>query len=266
MTLHNDHNTDEIGAFYASKTRKMDEGRKRLSPFMLALILTFGFVAVVWFAYPKAGSDQASSDVPVIRADSEPYKVVPEDEGGMDVPHQDSTVFNAIDGETDHLKVEKIIPPTEQPIQAETPDTALAETTKTETAIAEVPALNLATVEQTEGAPKTETIKAPEAVDQQAASVAKAAVETKKAITRTAGGVYIQLGAFKSAEIAEKEWLSLSKKFPSELSGLEHRVVKAELPKGIFYRLQAGTLAPTDAANICKNISAKNPAGCIIAK
>lgn len=74
--------------------------RSRFSPktmffaVMIALGILFG---AVWSLYPRGDSDDVySKNVPIVRADSRPIKVIPEDAGGMDIPHRDSTVFSAL--------------------------------------------------------------------------------------------------------------------------------------------------------------------------
>ena len=56
---------------------------------VMALVLA----AVVFFTYP--GSDDPDV-VPIIQADARPFKVTPDDPGGMAIPHRDSTVFSTM--------------------------------------------------------------------------------------------------------------------------------------------------------------------------
>jgi hypothetical protein len=56
--------------------------------------------------------------VPIIRADAAPYKVEPEDRGGMDVAHKDSTIFDAMRDGAQGRRIENLLADTadEQPI------------------------------------------------------------------------------------------------------------------------------------------------------
>ena len=57
----------------------------------VALLLAgAAFAGIIVASYPKAPDNQ---DVPVIKAETTAFKEVPDDRGGMDVPHRDSTIF-----------------------------------------------------------------------------------------------------------------------------------------------------------------------------
>ena len=55
---------------------------------------------VIGLAYPRDGQ-KGQDAVPVIRADQQAFKTLPDDPGGMDVPHQDSTVFSSLGSRPD---------------------------------------------------------------------------------------------------------------------------------------------------------------------
>ncbi len=77
------------------------------------------------------GEEESSKEIPVIKAEG-PLKERPEQPGGLDVPHQDVTVFQKIDGvggEEGKTSMENLLPPpdTPQPVpQAETPASSAA--------------------------------------------------------------------------------------------------------------------------------------------
>lgn len=58
-------------------------------------------VIVIWSAYQSVinTTDPASQTLPIIRADSEPFRVLPEDPGGIDIPNQGSRLFNVLNAE-----------------------------------------------------------------------------------------------------------------------------------------------------------------------
>lgn len=71
---------------------------------------------VIWASYPSQ-NPLGNGAVPIIRADAEPYKYVPADRGGMDIPHQDSTIFGAMRANAPTSKVENLLDDgTEQPV------------------------------------------------------------------------------------------------------------------------------------------------------
>lgn len=70
-----------------------------------------------------------AGNVPVVRADTTPYKVAPEEVGGMPVPNQNSTIFETLKGQdAEKPRVENLLAEDEQPM------------TKAEIAPAEKPA------------------------------------------------------------------------------------------------------------------------------
>jgi len=71
-------------------------------------------VAVGWrmFAGPGVNAD----GVPVITADQRPIKIRPDDRGGMQVPNQDKLVYGRLEQGDGDSKVERLLPPAEQPV------------------------------------------------------------------------------------------------------------------------------------------------------
>ena len=68
--------------------------------FFIVLIALSFMIGVVWKLYVSGGGDNAQN-VPIIRAETEPYKVEPVDAGGMDMPHKDSTIFSSLNSDPD---------------------------------------------------------------------------------------------------------------------------------------------------------------------
>lgn len=64
--------------------------------FLTAMIASGVLVGAIWSLYPDGEEDSYSQNVPIVRAESKPMKVIPDDAGGMEIPHRDSTVFSAL--------------------------------------------------------------------------------------------------------------------------------------------------------------------------
>lgn len=76
-----------------------------------------GFFGLAWYAY-KSGDNVDEKDVELIKTDKTPVKEAPADPGGMQIPNQDKTVYSLINGnKAEKPVVERILPPTEEPIQ-----------------------------------------------------------------------------------------------------------------------------------------------------
>ena len=80
------------------------------------------------------------------------------------------------------------------------------------------------------------------------------------------GDYFVQLASVKSESAAKSEWDNFVKKYSPLLNGVSHRVEKADLgAKGIFYRIQAGPIAKSNADNICGGIKSKG-GSCLVKK
>lgn len=85
-----------------------------------ALVVALG--AGMWALYPKGGT-VAQGDVanaPVIQADATPYKTIPDDPGGMEIPHRESRVFEVLNADGEEIVPEKtaaVLPETEEPME-----------------------------------------------------------------------------------------------------------------------------------------------------
>lgn len=74
---------------------KLKRFRKPLSLIGFALIIGF-----VWYSYSSSG-DNKSAQIPIIYAEKGEYKIKPENPGGLQIPHEDSAVFNGMRGTND---------------------------------------------------------------------------------------------------------------------------------------------------------------------
>lgn len=82
-------------------------------------VVVVALSGVIWASYPSQHPLSGDAAVPIIRADAKPYKYVPAERGGMEIPHQDSTIFAAVRSQTaDGKKVEDLLADdtSEQPV------------------------------------------------------------------------------------------------------------------------------------------------------
>lgn len=78
--------------------------RAAFSLFALA-VLVLG--AVILVSYPDGG--EGDQNVPIIRADAGEFKTLPENPGGMQVAHRDSTVFSTLNEDSDEDGIENLL-------------------------------------------------------------------------------------------------------------------------------------------------------------
>ena len=234
----------------------------------LALLVMGLFGGGLWFAYVQgtrhAGSDAASGDVPLIRADERPTKVKPERPGGMEIPDRDKLIYNPT-----RTVVEHLLPPPEKPLlrptQAPTP---LAQTEVPPAATAAPPAASGAAATPTAAAPTTQPqqpVPAPPGkIAQAPPTLPKPAAAQSSA---KAGGIRLQLGSVRSEDAARQEWERIKRKNTDLLGSLSATPIRADLgDKGVYYRIQTEPVGDRAAAErICSELKQRS-IGCIIAR
>jgi hypothetical protein len=236
--------------------------------------------AVLWSTWPEdRGSGMSEANVPIIRADAEPYRTEPEDRGGMAVPNKDSTIFNTLKGQpSQQAQAENLFEEAETPVKkAEVftePEKVAAAPEADEPAATEPEPADTAVSEATppsEVLPPASQPKMASAGDSVETLIEKKKVEdaAKKAeaIQPAAGGnFYVQLASVKSEGDAKAQWPKFQKQFVS-LSELDLRVQKADLgAKGTYYRIQGGPVTEADARKLCSSINAQKSGSCVVAK
>lgn len=165
--------------------------RRGLWIFAGVLVVAGAAGAGGWYFLNDWLGAEPGGEVPLIRADSNPVKVRPEEPGGMDVPDRDKLVYDRIDGGEDRSSVERLLPPPENPLPKPEPPASAEAGSTTPSA----PAESVDTVQTAQTSPsaaKTETPPpaAPEKVVPSVEDVLKAMqppppVETKKAAEAT---------------------------------------------------------------------------------
>lgn len=276
-------NFDEDEGFFDSLMQKRRESvpmPKSMSR-LLKIIIGTGFIIVlsliIWAAWPD-GQGHSDESVPIVRADTNEYKVEPEDRGGMPIPNKDSTIFEAMERNSDpEKKVESLLEDTEQPLKKEEifVDGGMVETPIAD--VSEPPSETIipsqenivedkpVIVEKIE--PVIEKVVEEKKVDVIATLKKDAGTDKPKPKEKPVakGNTYIQLASVKSDADAKTKWTQLKSKYAS-LKPLNLRVNRADLgAKGIFFRVQAGPMSADSATSICAKI--KSAGGdCLVVK
>ena len=250
-----DYADDDDDDYYTyDATDDDDEGRRRPLVILAIIALLILFAGVVFFAYKQGVKQGALDNPPVIRADSSPIKVAPENPGGIKIPHQDRSVYDRISGTDDNNAApdtEHLLPSPEEPIQMAPSQPAAQPEAPVTTAVP-------TTVPET-----TPKATSPDTVVVQPAPVtpAKPVQEpVEKATTAATGNYVVQLAAFRDEPSARDAYAKLQNKFPA-LKRLSADIQKADLgSKGIYYRLRAGYLSKADATALCSDLAAQKQA------
>ena len=66
---------------------------------ILMAVSVVALIAVIWLSYVNAPDAVPENELPLIQADTEPFREAPEEPGGMEIRNADSTIYGAMQGE-----------------------------------------------------------------------------------------------------------------------------------------------------------------------
>ena len=277
-------------------------GGLKVLPIAVALVALTSFGGVIWYAYNqgvRSGSEEAA---PLLTPEGS-AKVQPQDPGGMQIPHQDKLVYNQVEQGQDDTKIERLLPPPEQPKRPPEPKVS-------EPATPPIPSITAPLNETedlpeprlgTDGTPRppepqspdeprlpSPELAAPETpptVEQKVETPKVTAVEpapvepapapkaeepdTKPSATAAIGAKdwRIQISAVKSEEAARSEWKRQQGKHKDLLGALSLQVQEIVIKgKGTFFRVRGGPLKDKAAAQSLCDALKKRKVSCIIVK
>ncbi len=225
----------------------------------MQLRMVTGFAVVAAIAGPGGYVYQETTapsvgELPLIEADDSPTKHRPAEPGGMVIPNQDKLVYETLGDERNLDKIERLLPPPEEPMPPPEP-------TAPPTVVEPVP----------EAAPEPVVVAPSVPAEEQAPIPApKPVIQPPPAPTVTAAplvGFRVQLAALRSRADAEAAWRRLKRANGDLLGALEAEVVRVDLAdQGVFYRLRAGPLASAAKAGaLCVRLKARN-LDCLVVK
>ena len=247
---------------------------KRFSYAVIVVLILGGFSVLAWYAYQFGSRPVDMDNLRLVKADTVPFKVKPDNPGGMDVPYRDKTIYDSISGRKNtQPKVERLLPSPEEPIdlrksaynavveQARNPK--VKKTPKKIVVLDAPKSQNPAPVKIVKAPVKRVVVKkkVKPVSREDLRSAPKGSVKKEMVIPTSLHALpkyRIQLGAYRTEKSAANEWRRLQKKFPSELNELTYYVERKDLgAKGVFYRLQAGPLKNTSVGRtLCKKLIA----------
>jgi len=225
-------------------TPDLNVGEDRLQPFdvreregwnpmvKLALVAAGLLLAafIVLKLYTPGVRDR--SDPPRITADNTPFKVKPEEVGGLQTPNQDKVVFEVMDGNSPGV-VSTPEPRPEAPIKMEAP------------------------------AP---VVKVPARRPVQTTTPTTRPLAGESAASRGSDWV-VQVASTRSQEDAKNIWDKVNRRFPGLVAGKYADIKRVDLgDKGIYYRTRIAGLSDKAAAqSLCESFEAAGQA-CFVAK
>ena len=259
---------------------------------LFAIMVVVIFIVAVGYFYLSSGKTIDPNNLPLITENNPPEKVKPADPGGMEIPHQDASVYDHLDAKQANAdQPEKLLPAPEAPVTPST--TPTAPVTTAANIPSQLPGLPAAPTNVGAASPQItpqlaaqSTIQA--AHDQPPLISADTKTETPAAMQPAASApntpvvgannapdvasptsqnsYRIQLGAVRDEGAAQAEWVRMQKKYADQLKGLSSSFAPVSLgDKGNFLRIQAGPLTREDAEARCAKLKSSNQA-CLIVK
>jgi SPOR domain len=97
--------------------RNIDPPRRRsIWPSIAVVAAASAFGGVIWFAYHDGRDANRSGMPPLVKAETGPTKIKPDNPGGQEIPYQDSTVYDRLNQNGQKPVAEKLLPPPEEPV------------------------------------------------------------------------------------------------------------------------------------------------------
>jgi cell division septation protein DedD len=290
---------DTIGEIFKAMEQRdgVKPRRTILSLGVICALLAFAGT-ILWYSYPlqTAQNDDDILALPIIRADAGPFRELPDDPGGMDIPFRDSTVFDTMrtaDSKANAPRIENLL---EDENNETVPRAQLFAGL-----ITEFESETLDDVEVQKQANVEDIAPEPIQTQIQIATLSSYLVPAKKPVRESrlnqiepangvhndviksvsapkaqpvravqppaslSGGFYVQLASLKSEPAAKAEWGAMQARYGNLLGGMPHRVISAVIAdKGTFYRLQAGPFERAAADRLCSDIKTQTSGGCFV--
>lgn len=203
--------------------------RTMLAGLLIVLVIAGAVAAAFYWMGSRNGG--LAGEPELIRAPATPYKVKPENPGGLDISGESQTTFETSAGQDVNSRLNMQATGTEE--------------------VAASP-------------PKTEPKRIPPNETKVPVPEEKPAPPPPAPKPSGAPGSVIQLGAFKNTAQAERAWTALSARFPV-LAGTKKMIVAYAANGSSGYRLRAAATSPDAAREACQAIQAGGES-CFIAR
>ncbi|MEM5517347.1 SPOR domain-containing protein [Henriciella sp. AS95] len=258
-------NRDYDAAPYEEEYRGFDirDDDSARGPLILSLaigvLIVFG--AVVWNTY-RQGVRPTDGALPMVVAEAQPYKRLPDDKGGIQIDDLDRRLYDAMDGSTRRPEPTQVVSRTDGYLRGG-PPMDLRPSGEAESSQVETPSEPIV---QAEDLPTIE----PVAVETPAATEPEIeqAPEPGYRFAFTPGGEYlVQISALRSEEAASEAWTKARRNNPDIFDGAKMSIERADLgAKGVFYRLRAGAFGSRDTASEFCDALKQNGGDCIVVR
>lgn len=271
-----DYEPDDYDTFDAR-----EDGQGRRGPILLlaAAIVLVLFLGVVWSAYNLGVRERNTA--PILTADSEPWRVEPDDPGGFETPGQDIEAYGLRERDgPETVEIEPSVRPgPEEPVEEPQRPSLTVEAD-------DIDRLDDASREGIEDVQVAAEEPSSSDIEQQAPQDSDAAIETAPAeqprqqrepepddeprpalpAASADGNFVVQIAAFRTVEEAEEAWIAYVTRFPDLSAGRRPSIVEANLgARGVYHRLRIAAFETRDdASRYCQTLSSRGQ-DCLVA-
>jgi len=262
-------------------------------PILITMIVMTGGVTIAWYSYNAGVKEGSEGAAPLLKPNG-PMKVAPDSPGGTQIPHKDISIYQSLNEDGKESKVERILPPPEQPMtppaappaatvensRVRSADTApgaappapppVIASPETPSARSLIPpstpptaapkdqqlALNAPTGKKAEAKPAAREVRA--------APVKPAPAPEPKVASLPPGTYKVQIGSVSSEEQATRLWKIQSGKSGGLLTKLSMNIEKTVIKGKSYYRIQAGPLRDADSARKLCDALKQHQIGCFV--
>ena len=240
-------------------------------------VAVFGLMSVsglVWFALNQGELIIGNDDVPLVKADTSPIRLKPDNPGGLKVPNQDRLILKNLEmANPSKLEIpEKLIPRPEQPLGTYSDNQGIVNTVKEKALKDRAAAPQIPNLERSQGDGELREIKKSQKrkkpKDKKIALNKDAKRNKQKTSTKSSevGTYRVQLASLANRQAAEKFLKKVRSKNIALLVGMTGRVMKINLKsKGTFYRVQGDPISRKKAKEICNILRSKKQA-CLVVR
>ncbi len=252
--------------------------------FAFAAIVGFGSLIAYYFVQNRDGSLDPAN-IPVVRADPRPMKVKPENPGGIDVPFQNTEIYDRVGQQTGGMAPvrppaagsvpparpgERLLPGPEAPMPRPQPPPAPVAAIPVVPEIVAPPDAVVVTPTPPPAARAPAPLAAAPSLPAPAApavAAARPAPAAPAAAAPAGPGPRIQLASVRDMADAQREWARVTRQYSDVLGGLSPQFVPADLgDRGVFIRVQAGPFASPEAARAACDALRARGAGCNVVR
>lgn len=213
------------------------------------------------YAYDLGRGTKNFTEAPLVVAKTEPYKVEPENPGGMIIPYIDKEIYKNLNPAfIDQNEDVQTMPEAEKPMEIDALASLIENDFNDDFDLDDEQPVKKKSVVEPQEKPQSYKLNSDGKLQKtkgylaQSSSNAKKINVTKILAKQEESEIWVQLGTFPNEAEATKAWQNVTEKNSDILNGAKIKISKSDLgDTGVFYRLKSGPFqSESEAREICK--------------